>query len=167
VLSVTILGVPAGLTPVTRGGAKAGDGLYVTGRLGGSILGRHMEFVPRVTEARELAGRYRITAMIDLSDGLSRDLRHICEQSGVGARVEAERVPIHEDARRLAERDRREALFHALHDGEDHELLFTSPDDVEAALATRIGVMTADGSIVIGSSGKYEPLDAQGWEHRL
>src|SRR3954469_1826510 len=65
-LSLTILGRSAGVTPVTRGGAKAGQQIYVTGALGGSILGRHLRFVPRVREGRRLAGF--VSAMIDLSD---------------------------------------------------------------------------------------------------
>src|SRR5688572_12073415 len=75
-LSVMILGRSAGITPITRAGAKPGDGIYVTGPLGGSILGRHMTFTPRIKEARQLAQSAKITSMIDISDGLSRDLPH-------------------------------------------------------------------------------------------
>src|SRR4051812_24276558 len=85
VVTVTILGRSAGVAPVTRNGARPGDGIYVTGPLGGSILGRHLTFEPRVTLARQIVPSMAPTAMIDLSDGLSRDLRHICEESGVGA----------------------------------------------------------------------------------
>src|SRR5262245_28905022 len=98
ILTVTILGRSAGITPITRGGAKPGDGIFVTGALGGSLLGRHMTFEPRVFLAREIAKKNRAHAMIDLSDGLSRDLNHICEMSTVGALIDASRIPIHEDA---------------------------------------------------------------------
>ncbi|HYO10820.1 MAG TPA: thiamine-phosphate kinase [Tepidisphaeraceae bacterium] len=165
VLTVTILGRSAGIAPVTRSGARAGDGIWVTGPLGGSILGRHMTFTPRVTLARELAPR-GITAMIDISDGLSRDLGHICAQSNVGAIIEAERIPIHEDVMKLPP-DGRSPLEHALHDGEDHELLFTAPGDF-AGTATRIGTVTADREIWLrGADGTRAPLERKGWEHAL
>src|SRR5690606_28197013 len=123
--TVTILGRSAGIDPITRAGARPGDGIYVTGPLGGSILSRHMTFEPRITLARALAATGQVTAMIDLSDGLSRDLPHICRASAVGAIVEATRIPIHTDAATLAAQDGVAALEHALHDGEDHELLLT------------------------------------------
>src|SRR5688572_8065648 len=113
-LSVTILGRSAGITPVTRAGAKPGDGVYVTGPLGGSILGRHMSFEPKVELARRLAHGLGACAMIDISDGLSRDLGHVCRASGVGAVVEAARVPIHPDAHALSQRDGVAPLRHAL-----------------------------------------------------
>src|SRR5580693_6136476 len=100
VLSVTILGRSAGIKPVTRDGAHSGDGIFVTGPLGGSILGRHLTFAPRVKLGREIAPV--ATAMIDISDGLSRDLSHICRGSGVGAIVESGLVPIHPDAVELS-----------------------------------------------------------------
>src|SRR5262245_7916208 len=94
VVTVSMLGRSAGVPPVRRSGARPGDHLYVTGRLGGSILGRHMTFVPRIPEARILAATLRVTSMIDISDGLSRDLHHICEQSQVGAIVMASDIPV-------------------------------------------------------------------------
>ena len=79
VVTVSILGRSGGITPVKRSGAKVGDGIFVTGPLGGSLLGRHMTFEPRVFLAREIAKKNRAHAMIDISDGLSRDIAHICE----------------------------------------------------------------------------------------
>ena len=151
-LSVTILGRSAGILPVTRSGAKPGDGVFVTGPLGGSILGRHMTFRPLVHEARAIVGRYRVTAMIDVSDGLSRDLGHLCAQSGVGARLDAASIPIHVDAIELARRDGRPAIEHALHDGEDHELIFTSADDVPGVI--RIGTIVEGDGIEIGGGDR-------------
>ena len=164
-LTVTILGRSAGIEPIKRGGAKPGDGIYVSGPLGGSILGRHMTFVPRVALARELAATGRITAMIDISDGLSRDLRHICRESGLGAVIDALKVPIHPDAQ-LAARDGRSPLEHALHDGEDHELLFTARGEIVKS-CVRIGTIVSGGEIMIEGEGRTESLALGGWEHQV
>ncbi|HEX5242844.1 MAG TPA: thiamine-phosphate kinase [Tepidisphaeraceae bacterium] len=167
VLSVTVLGRSAGIAPISRKGAKSGDFIYVTGPLGGSILGRHMEFRPRIELARELAGTGRISAMLDISDGLSRDVRHICQQSGVGAIIEAYQIPIHEDARALSAKDGRPPLDHALHDGEDHELLFTSGEPIEHPSVVCIGKTTAEPAILIRRDGVLSPLEPLGWQHSL
>ena len=127
----SILGKSAGITPITRSGARPGDNIYVTGPLGGSILGRHMTFEPRVHLARKLAQSGVVTAMLDISDGLSRDLRQICDLSNVGAILDAAKIPIHADAVELAKRDHREPIEHALHDGEDHELLLTAGGELK------------------------------------
>lgn len=165
VMTVSILGRSAGIEPITRQGAKIGDGIYVTGPLGGSILGRHMSFEPRVAEGRTLGRSGMVTAMLDISDGLSRDLRHICQQSGVGALIDSSAVPIHPDAIELAKRSGKTPLEHALHDGEDHELLFTSRG--QPPLGIRIGTITADRSVLLKTDGQTVPLDAKGWEHPL
>ena len=165
VVSVTILGKSEGISPVLRSGAKAGDHLYVSGPLGGSIISRHMDFVPRIALARELAGKYHISAMIDISDGLSRDLRHICHESKVGAEIDALALPIHDHARELSKRDGVSPLDHALGDGEDHELLLCSADDIPGLI--RIGRITAEPAIMIRRDGQTIPLRAAGWEHQL
>jgi thiamine-monophosphate kinase len=164
-LSVTILGRSAGVPPVTRGGARPGQKVYVTGPLGGSILGRHMTFTPRVREARDLAGAGKASAMIDLSDGLSRDLGHICRESGVGAVLFEERIPVHADVARLPA-DGRSAVEHALHDGEDYELLFVA-DGVPATMGIEVGVITADAGVRLRGARGDVPLEARGWEHSL
>jgi len=163
-VTVTILGSSEGVAPVTRKGARPGDGIYVTGSLGGSILGRHMTFEPRVQLGRSLAENGIASAMIDLSDGLSRDLAHICEQSGVGAIVEAEAVPIHADVARLPA-DGRTPLQHALHDGEDYELLFTSA--VPFAQVIHIGRIVKEPGVWLLREGQAEALTPMGWEHRI
>src|SRR4051794_14491382 len=165
-LSVTILGRNDGIQPITRSGAKAGDGVYVTGPLGGSILGRHMTFSPRVEWGRELAISGSVTAMIDLSDGLSRDLPRVCAASRVGAVVESSRVPVHDDAVELSRRDGRPPLDRALHDGEDHELLFTSAADWSARWP-RIGTIVAEPGVWIECDGARQPLEPRGWDHVL
>ena len=164
-VTVTILGRSGGVKPLTRDGAKVGNAIYVTGPLGGSIRGRHMTFEPRVFLGRKLAESGFLTAMIDLSDGLSRDLRHICRQSGVGAVIEAVAIPTHDDAVEMR-RDGHSPLEHALHDGEDYELLFTATP-FNDGLAKRVGTITAGPEIWLETDGQREPLEPKGWEHSL
>ena len=166
-VTVTILGRSAGVAPVTRGGAKVGDGVFVTGPLGGSLLGRHLTFSPRVTLARELATAGAVTSMIDLSDGLSRDARHLCDRSGVGVKILSDLVPIHEDAQAMFRRDRRSPLEHALHDGEDYELLYTGPVTAASPLTTLIGHVVAEKGVSLQTPGGVVPLEPLGWEHAL
>lgn len=166
VVTVTILGRNDGVSPMTRRGAKVGDGLFVTGPLGGSILGRHMTFTPRVAEGRLIAAGMA-TAMIDLSDGLSHDLGHICEQSGVGAVLDAALIPIHSDAIQLSSRDEVDPLEHALHDGEDYELLYTCGPDVKDLPGILIGMITEKPGVFLSRSGQVERLKPRGWEHSL
>jgi thiamine-monophosphate kinase len=165
-VTVTILGRSAGVQPVKRRGARPGDGIYVTGPLGGSILGRHMTFKPLVNLARMLVAAAKPTAMIDLSDGLSRDLRHICAQSGVGAVIEADKVPVHDDAHQAFRNDRVEPLQHALHDGEDYELLYTSREGA-ASNRTYVGRIVEGSSIWLETRQGRVPLEPGGWEHKL
>ncbi len=139
-LGVTALGeVPLRGKPVGRDRARVGQLVVCTGPVGGSILGRHLRFTPRLDAGRRLAAA-GATAMMDVSDGLAWDLFRLARASRV--RIELEHVPVHDDARRLARRrgrlkqsDGRDALWHALHDGEDHELLATMmPADAERAV---------------------------------
>jgi len=162
-IGVTILGRSAGVRPATRAGARVGDGIYVTGPLGGSILGRHLNFTPRVALGRVLAAI--ASAMIDISDGLSRDLLHICQNSGAGAVIEADRIPIHPDAIELSQRDGVSPLDHALGDGEDYELLYTASADKGKGI--RIGQIIAElGVWLQQADGSRQPLESKGWEHR-
>jgi thiamine-monophosphate kinase len=104
--------------------------------LGGSITGRHLEFEPRIKEARWLAETFAIHAMIDLSDGLAGDLKHILRASGVGAELLTRAIPISREAKlqAKAESSAKPPLLAALTDGEDFELLFALP----GALAVRL-----------------------------
>ena len=126
VLSVTLLGEVDAGQAVRRGGARIGDSIFVTGPLGGSLLGRHLRPMPRIAIAKALVQLGPIHAMIDVSDGLAADLGHILEESGgLGATLDADAIPIHPDAHTMAAFDGRSALDHALNDGEDFELVFT------------------------------------------
>jgi thiamine-monophosphate kinase len=163
VISVTVLGGTGSLKPVGRKGAKPGDSIYVTGALGGSLLGRHMDFVPRIAQGRELAGI--ASAMIDVSDGISRDLQHICKASGVGAVIEEDRLPIHPDAVKLSQQDGKPALEHALHDGEDYELLYTSSRPEAPGIL--IGRIVAEPGMWLEKDGSRRVLSQRGWQHSL
>jgi len=166
-VTVTLLGKSAGIQPITRSGAKPGDGIYVTGPLGGSILGRHMNFTSRIVIARELAATGSVTAMLDISDGLSRDLRQICNQSHVGAVIDAAAVPIHDDAIELSRRDRRSSLEHALHDGEDHELLFTAAHTPDVKGIVRVGTILPEVGTWLQQGDHRIELAPRGWQHSL
>lgn len=100
-----------------RSGGQAGDGVYVTGRLGGSRAGRHLDFIPRLAEARWLVAHVKVHAMMDLSDGLGADLPRLAAASGCGFYLDEAALPL--TAGCSAEQ--------ALNDGEDFELLFTLP----------------------------------------
>jgi thiamine-monophosphate kinase len=174
VLCSTVVGaVPPGGEPILRSGARPGEAVFVTGRLGGSLAGRHLRFAPRQAEALALVAGGRVGAMIDLSDGLSSDAGHVARASGVRLLLLADRIPISEAARSAA--DGRSALSRALDDGEDFELLFTAPHERAAALerdglagtpVTRIGEVRAGEGVVLRSAdGREAPLEAGGYEH--
>ncbi len=136
VINVTLLGEATPRGVVRRNGARPGDWLMVTGPLGGSILGKHLDFTPRVREALQLHEAAPLHAMIDVSDGLAADVNHICEESGCGAVLFAEAIPITDAARAM--NDGRSPLEHALGDGEDFELAFAvAPEDGRKLVETQ------------------------------
>ncbi|MFN0069135.1 MAG: thiamine-phosphate kinase [Limisphaerales bacterium] len=128
-LSVAALGTAAADRRLGRGGSKPGDALFVTGELGGSILGRHLDFEPRLVEGRWLAEQFPVTAMMDVSDGLAGDLGHLLEASRAGAELLRDAIPVSRAAKLRAREvaGAPPALEAALRDGEDFELLFTVP----------------------------------------
>ena len=125
-ISISLLGEVQKDRCVLRSGAKDGDALLVTGELGGSRSGKHLDFEPRLAEAQWLSSHFPIHAMIDLSDGLAGDLRHIMQRSGVGAELLGRAIPISRAARLQARTGSpaKPPLLAALTDGEDFELLF-------------------------------------------
>ena len=179
VICVTLLGQVTERGPLKRSGARPGDWIVVTGSFGGSILGRHLDFEPRVAEALLLNERYLLHAGIDVSDGLSRDLAHLVEESGCGAVLRPHAVPISDDARRLAVQlaDGSTALEHALGDGEDFELILAvAPDEAQRMLADQpLGVpVTAIGEFVaepglwqLDQQGQRVPLVPRGYQHEF
>lgn len=176
VICVTVFGEAVEPGPALRSQARPGDAVLVTGPLGGSLLGRHLEPKPRIAEALALRAAVERLAMIDLSDGLASDLGHILEESGgLGALIATEAVPIHPDAHRLAGIDGRSPLEHALADGEDFELCLTvSAEDAERLLANppesvplyRVGTVTAEPGLQFqGADGAVAPCTVRGFDH--
>ena len=169
---------------VRRSRARPGDFLYVTGSLGGAAAALNLLFAgrrirpnhfeahfspqPRVEVGRFLMERGLASAIIDLSDGLSTDLAHICEESGVGAEVQATAIP-----RAIVGRPAREVdLRFALHGGDDYELLFTTarskrvPHQIAGVPVTPIGRITRGHRVLlVNQRGVASTLHAQGWEH--
>ena len=151
--------------PLLRGGTTAGQTVFVTGPLGGSILGRHLTFAPRLALGRRIAHEFGASAMIDISDGLSLDLPRLLGES-MGATIDAAALPVHQDAQRSSRETGREALWHALNDGEDYELLFTA-DANKLPECHAIGRVDAEPGVRLLRHGRVEPLATEGWEHRL
>ena len=180
VVSVTAIGsVPPGRA-WRRDGARPGDLLVVTGRFGGSLLGRHLDVQPRCAEALAIDSGFDVHAAIDVSDGLSLDLSRLMQASGTGATVRLADVPIHDDAGRMSQLpgDGRSPLDHALSDGEDFELVLSMPPDAAHELVraagrppfdlplTIIGEVTAEPRLVaIDPFGARHPLEPRGYVH--
>jgi len=160
-----------GIEPVTRHGAQPGDNLYVTGVLGGSLVGRHLTFKPRVEEARAAAKTlgWRLHALMDISDGLSIDLWRMIRASGVGAVLDEQQLEavISGDARQSTAADGRPALDHALSDGEDYELLLAvaGDADVPGVALHPVGVVAESDLLLQRRDGRIEPLEPKGWLH--
>ena len=178
-ISVALLGWAMRGKCLLRSGAEAGDAIFVTGELGGSLAGKHLDFEPRLTEARWLADNFVVHAMIDLSDGLAGDLRHVLRASRVGAELLSTAIPISRAAR-LAARENVSAkppLLAALTDGEDFELLFTvASKDAVPLLDTWknqfpnlplscIGKIKAGEGITIRDKDSVRPLTVDGYTH--
>jgi thiamine-monophosphate kinase len=174
VISVTLIGEATERGPVRRHGAKPGDWLMVTGPLGGSILGKHLDFTPRVREALALHAAVGLHAMIDISDGLAADVNHLCEESRCGAVLRAESIPITSEARAM--NDGHAPLEHALGDGEDFELAFAvAPEDgrrleetqpVTSITLTHIGEFVEAG-LWLEENGSQRALQPMGYVHEL
>ncbi len=182
-LDIVVVGsVPRGKA-IRRSGAKPGDRIYVSGELGASAatlellrLGKklrpadylqHFRPMPRVEVGRGLQERGLASAMIDISDGLSTDLHHICEESEVGAEIRTAAIPL----ARIGKARRQVKMKFALHGGEDYELLFTAPRNktvpkqIAGVATTEIGRITRRKRVVLIDEKGVRDLPAQGWQH--
>jgi thiamine-monophosphate kinase len=190
---IVLIGAAPKGRALRRSGAKSGDMLYVTGQLGGAaaelsaLLERRRRILhvattedhpqlfpePRLDVGEALVRRHLATACLDLSDGLSTDLAHLCRSSGVCAEVEEAALPIHPFALKLGAA---KALDAALNGGEDYELLFSAPASMPMPVSlagvpiTRIGTLTKKRSgrplmTLVTSEGRQTELKSEGWEH--
>jgi len=176
VIGVTVIGEATARGAVLRRGARVGDWLLVTGSLGGSLLGHHFDFTPRVREALALHAVADLHAMIDISDGLAADVHHILEESRCGAVLYADAIPIAPAAWTMSQTSGRTPLEHALGDGEDFELVFAVPPEDGERLQrdspfpgmdlTKIGECVESG-FWLENEGARRPLVPTGWVHRL
>jgi thiamine-monophosphate kinase len=176
-LSIALVGEVGRAKCILRSGAKAGDALFVTGELGGSLAGKHLDFEPRLAEAKWLVENFPIHAMIDVSDGLAGDLRHILEASGVGAELMASAIPVSRAAKLQAKAEAKRPLSAALGDGEDFELLFTLASRHAVALLdgwkkqfsklrlSCIGRITAEGGLKLRDKTGLHSLETHGYVH--
>jgi thiamine-monophosphate kinase len=198
IADIILIGAVKRGSALLRSNARVGDIIYVTGSLGGSAaellaLQRapkkfaaaikasaghpHLYPEPRIAAARALAARFKIRTGIDISDGLSTDLTHICEESGVAAELDAAAIPIHPLALQAQQKDRSGlSLDLALHGGEDYELLFTAPvrtripKQVGGVAVCPIGAITARKRrhpliTLREEDGSTTELQPRGWEH--
>jgi thiamine-monophosphate kinase len=178
-ISLSLLGFVSHGRGVLRSGAKAGDAIFVTGELGGSLAGRHLDFEPRLAEGRWLAQHFSIHAMLDLSDGLAGDLKHILTASGVGADLLTSAIPVTREAKLRSKTGSpaKPPLLAALTDGEDFELLFTvsSRDAVRLLDAWKkqfpklrlscIGKITGGEGVTLRGKHGVQRLNLHGYEH--
>jgi thiamine-monophosphate kinase len=169
VIDVSLIGEVKKKNLILRSGAKKGDMILVTGSLGGSIKGKHLNFVPRVKESKDIVTNFKVNSMIDISDGLVLDLYRIIKASNVGALLYEESIPLSKDAANLK---------NALYDGEDYELLFTmSAKEAERLLkynfskfGTRISLIgeildKRYGYKIFREDGREEDLRVKGYLH--
>ena len=198
VVNIALIGEVESGRALRRSGAKAGDALFVTGTLGDSAAGlhalqnpaakgketaplliqRHLTPVPRFNTGRVLSTKKLASSAIDISDGLSSEIHHLCEESGVGAEIHEEAIPFSASLIHYCDENQLDPLKFALHGGEDYELLFTVPlakiSEVVRTLAGETGVAVkaigrmvpkAKGITFITRKGQMVPLESKGFDH--
>ncbi len=198
-IDIFLLGEAGSEDILLRSGAGVGDKILVTGTLGDAAAGvalmrdpalkttdayaataraRYLLPAPRLREGRVIAARHQATAMLDVSDGLASDLGHICEKSGVGARVFAEKLPVVDENRALARAADGDEFRFALYGGEDYELLFTAPaaraENIAEMITRETGTPVSiigeilpkeQGRQLVSPDARVVPLQARGWDH--
>ena len=153
-------------------GAKVGDSILVTGSLGGSILGRHLDFQPRTEWVQEIARLYTINGATDITDSFSLDLSYLLQQSRVGGMLDRQAVPISDAAIELSRSSHRAAFEHGMTDGEDFELLLVAAADVadeilatESDVVTRVGTIVEEVGLWLVDNGEKTQVEPKGYVH--
>jgi thiamine-monophosphate kinase len=187
VVTITLLGICLKKHLVTRSGAKIGDHIWVSGPVGSSAAGLHLLLEkpqpppsfyapliqchqrprPRLSLGKALAESGLVHAMIDLSDGMAKDLRHICAESKKGAVIHEASIPIATELQRLASDDAKDALTWALCGGEDYELLFTAPPSNQEKISALCEAMNTPAPICIGSIIKGDAVYLESEQGRV
>lgn len=195
-ISVTAIGVCKSDKILYRSGAQPGNFIYVTGTLGDSSVGlsllsvehhsistssdsiirqrlieKHLLPTPRVKEMNYLNSHYKIHSAIDISDGLSTDLSHIIGESNVGAEIEWNKIPISKELKKTIQKENIES--HVLHGGEEYEILFTSPDNINVnefykrtnTRLSRVGKITTSQDVYLLRDSERKLLLPQGFDH--
>jgi thiamine-monophosphate kinase len=174
VIHMTAIGASIPGKSWTRSGANVGDAIFVSGQLGGSILGKHLDFEPRVELAKELLPMGLVTAATDISDGLGIDLLNLTVASRCGAEVKLDQIPLSDASRELAETSGKTPVDHALGDGEDFELLMTVkgelvdqfPKHIQGVPLTRIGTIVSRTGLWTKEKSGVKQLPPKGYVHR-
>ena len=153
-------------------GAKIGDSILVTGSLGGSILGRHLDFQPRTEWVQKIADKYTINAATDITDSFSLDLSYLLQQSRVGGMIDRQAVPISDAAAELSRSTERSAFERGMTDGEDFELLLVTSADIadeiltsESDVVTRVGTVVEETGLWLVDNGEKTRFEPKGYVH--
>ncbi|XZE35908.1 thiamine-phosphate kinase [Pirellulaceae bacterium SH501] len=173
VLHLTAIGKVEPDSAWRRSGAKPGDAIVVTGALGGSILGKHLDFEPRLHLAQKLKALGIVSAATDISDGLGIDLLNVTVASRCGAEVHLQKIPISDAASQLAEKTGNSPLDHAIGDGEDFELLLAVPKEklpmlpaeIDGVPLTPIGEFVSRTGLWSKERGGVKQLPPRGYVH--
>ena len=173
VVHLTAIGTARPAGSWLRSGARPGDKIVLSGRLGGSLLGKHLDFEPRLKLAQALYPLGIVQAATDISDGLGIDLLNLTAASRCGAEVELDRIPISDAAMERSESSGHTALEHAIGDGEDFELLMAVdparidqlPSEIDGVPLTVIGTFVSRTGLWSRSKGRIEQLQPRGYVH--
>ena len=174
VLGLTAIGKTVGGQAWVRSGALPGDAIVVTGPLGGSILGKHLDFEPRLELARLIRDKLPIHAAMDISDGLSTDLLRMCDASHCGAVLDLSEIPVTDQAKQLSATSGKTPVEHALGDGEDFELLMAVAQSdlpkltelVGQSQCYQVGTFTSRTGLWAREGSRIRQLPVTGYVHQ-